>query len=361
MEYVQERITTLHDLADPVPKAPTARAAVVVPMTHREVARPASRRVFSVLERVDPTDVIVPVRAPTKRIDECADWLGSFELDLTVLWCNAPEIGRVLEEHDLAGEMGKGRDVWLGLGVAAERAEYIVVHDADATTYGPEHVPRLLAPLAAGYDFSKGYYARIENGRLYGRLLRLFYEPLVSVLCERHNAPILDYLGAFRYALAGEMAMTADLAREIRAEPVWGFEIGALGEAFAHAGFEATAQVDLGVHQHDHRGTGGLAEMSGPVGAALFRVLADEGIDPDFDTLPGRYRASAEQFVRGYAADAAFNGLDYDPDAERAQVDHYAESITPPGADPRLPAWVDAPIDSEAVVAAAGVEAGDDL
>jgi len=38
MEYVQERVTTLHDLTDPTPDAPTDRATVVVPMTEREYA-----------------------------------------------------------------------------------------------------------------------------------------------------------------------------------------------------------------------------------------------------------------------------------------------------------------------------------
>lgn len=363
MEYVQERIATLHDLTDPTPEAPTGRAAVVVPMTDREYAGLAPERTLATLEAVDPGRVIVPLRAPEERVGPFVEWLSDFDLDLTVLWCNAPAVEALLAEHGLDGEAGKGRDVWLGMGLAAEREEFVVVHDADARTYGPGHVPRLLAPLSAGFEFAKGYYARVENGRLYGRLFRLFYEPLVAALAERHDAAILEYLGAFRYALAGEMGMNADLARELRVEPAWGLEVGVLGDAFSRAGFAGTAQVDLGAHEHDHRavgGSAGLAEMSQGVGAALFRVLADEGIEPDFERLAERYPEVATRFVRRYAADAAFNDLSYDPDEERAQVGRYVEAIVPPGADRRLPPWSAAPVDpgTVAAVSADAIDSG---
>ncbi len=358
MEYVQEWITTLHDLTAPTPAAPTDRAAVVVPMTDREPAGRAAERTLSALEAVDPGRVVVPLRASPDRVGAIREWLGGFDLASTVLWCNAPGVEALLDEHGLNSEEGKGRDVWLGIGLGAANEEFVVVHDADATSYGPNHVPKLLAPLSAGFEFTKGYYARVEDGRLYGRLFRLFYAPLVAALSEEHDDPLLEYLGAFRYALAGEMGMTAALARELRAEPTWGLEVGVLGEAFPFAGFAGTAQVDLGVHEHDHRtvaGSAGLAGMSRTVGRALFRVLADRGIKPDFEHLPERYRETATRFVRQYAADAAFNGLSYDPEGERAQVDRYAEAIEPPGADRRLPAWSDAPIGPEEV---ASVSAG---
>ena len=64
MEYVQERVTTLHALTDHRPGAPTGRAAVVVPMTEREYGTLAAERVLSALEVVDPARGIVPLRAP---------------------------------------------------------------------------------------------------------------------------------------------------------------------------------------------------------------------------------------------------------------------------------------------------------
>lgn len=354
MEYVQEQVATLHDLTGHTPDAPVERAAVVVPMTDREYAANAPERTLSILEGVSPARVIVPLRAPPESVPDFESWLSGFDLDLRLLWCNAPEVEELLAAHGIHGEAGKGRDVWLALGLAA-REEFVAVHDADVASYDASQVPRLLAPLAFDneFAFSKGYYARVEGGRLYGRLFRLLYEPLVATLADRHSHPLLDYLGAFRYALAGEMGFRADLARELRLQPAWGLETGLLGEAFTLAGFEGSVQVDLGVHEHDHRavsGPGGLAGMSEHVAGALFRALAERGIEPEFGTLPERYRERAARFVDAYAADAAFNGLDFDSGAERAQVDAYAEAIAPPRGDDRLPAWADIDLEPETVV-----------
>jgi glucosyl-3-phosphoglycerate synthase len=355
MEFAQERVATLHDLTGADPDAPTDDAAVVVPMTAREHASLAAERVLTELEAVDPARVVVALRAPPDRVGTMRDWLEGYDLPLELLWCNAPAVDRLLDGEGLGGEFGKGRDVWLALGVAAREADYVVVHDADATTYSGRHVRRLLAPLDRGFEFSKGYYARVENGQLYGRLCRLFYEPLVRALADAHDEPVLEYLGAFRYALSGEFAATADLATKLRAQRAWGLEVGTLGEAFAHAGVAGSAQVDLGRHEHDHRsvsGSSGLSGMCEQVADALFRALADHGVSPAFETLPARYREVAEEFLSAYAADAAFNGLSYDREGEREQVATYAEAIDPPGADRRLPAWRDAPFDAEAVRAA---------
>ena len=349
MEYVQERIATLHAYGDPDPPAPVDRAAVVVPLAGRDHGAPAADRVFSTLEAVDPGRVVVALQSDPETVGDAVDWLERFDLPLTLLWCDAPAVEAALADAGLAGDGadGKGRDLWLALGLAGD-AEYVVVHDADTTTYDRTHVSRLLAPVARGHEFSKGYYARVENDRLYGRLCRLFVVPLVRTLAAEHDTDLLAYLSAFRYPLAGEFATTGDLAQQLRMPRGWGLELGTLGEAFAHAGFADTAQVDLGTHEHDHRpvaGQSGLGEMAGEVGETLFTLLVESGVDPDYGDLPDRYRDRGRRLVDQYAADAAFNGLDHDAAAERAQVDRYAGAISPPGTDDRLPAWCDAPLD----------------
>ena len=352
MEYVQERVTTLHDFGDATPSAPTDRATVVVPMTDRDHASLAAERVFGSLERVDPDRVVVPLRAAEAEIDDVVAWIDEFALDVDVLWCTAPRVESLLADVGLDGRAGKGRDVWLALGIAAD-SEYVVVHDADTKTYTDAHVPKLLFPVANGYDFSKGYYARVENGRLYGRLFRLFYVPLVCALAETVGHPIVDYFNAFRYGLAGEFAVTGDVARRLRAQRSWGLEVGTLGEAYRLAGFDRSAQVDLGVHEHDHRSVGGpqgLGDMCREVGSALFRALADTDVTPEYDELTEQYDERATQLVEQYAADAAFNGLTHDATAEREQVTTYADAIEPPGVDSRLPAWAEAPLAPDAVL-----------
>lgn len=358
MEFAQEAVTTLHDFGVADPPAPVDRASVLVPMVGREHGTVAAERLFEALETLDPLEVIVPLRAPPDRAAAIGEWLESFSIPVRVLWCSGPRLSNRVPTYASQQETGKGRDMWLGLGVA--RGDYIVSHDADATTYTPTDTAKLLAPLdmgleapplgreSGGYSFVKAYYARVENNRLYGRLTRLLYEPLVEAIASEHDADILTYLGAFRYGLAGESAMTADLTRSMRVHPRWGFEVGALGAAFAYGGLQGSAQVDLGRYEHDHRsveGPSGLSSVSGDVADALFHVLEDHGVNPDYDTLAERYRGRAFERIRAYEADAAFNGLCYDPGNERRQVDTYARSVAPPGRDPRLPAWTETDLD----------------
>ncbi|MDJ1431051.1 glycosyl transferase family 2 [Halostagnicola sp. A-GB9-2] len=360
MEYVQERIATLHEFGS-TPRVGDVEAAleetaVVVPMTDREHESPAAKRVLAELEAVDPARVFVPVRASPDRIEPFRTWLESFDLSLSVLWCNAPAVEELLGTVGLDNGFGKGRDVWLALGPAAEACEYVVVHDADARSYEGNHVARLLAPLRNGFEFSKGYYARVEDGQLYGRLFRLFYEPLVRALEARHDEPIVSYLSSFRYALAGEFAASSELVRRLRAPRAWGLEVGTLGDAFEYAGFEGTAQVDLGRHEHDHRavaGDAGLEGMSRAVAAELLRVFEERGVEPEYRTLRKRYLDAGRQLISQYEADARFNDLSYDVSAERDQLERYASSIEPPGSDRRLPRWVDASLDPSAVLEAA--------
>ncbi|GGL72500.1 glycosyltransferase family protein [Halocalculus aciditolerans] len=356
MDYTQERVTTLHDFGRANPDAPVADAAVVVPMTEREYTALATEAVLSELETLQPKRVVVPLRASPERAPAFADWLDGFDLPLDVLWCTGPRLADRLADAGLDGESGKGRDIWLALGHAADRADFVAVHDADTTTYEARDVRKLLFPLTRGHDFAKGYYARVENDRLYGRLCRLFYEPLVAALGDVTDAPVVDYLDAFRYALAGECALTADLARRVRVRRRWGLEVGVLAEAYRVAGSDAAAQVDLGRYEHDHRavsGPSGLTDMSDGVGAAVLHAVEADGATVDYDELTAAYRDAAERHVRAYAADAAFNDFAHDEHGEREQVAAYADAIAPPGADTRLPAWADADLDPAAVVAAA--------
>jgi glucosyl-3-phosphoglycerate synthase len=128
-----------------------------------------------------------------------------------------------------------------------------------------------------------------------------------------------------------------------------------LGEAYDVVGEAATAQVDLGMHRHDHRpvgGRGGLSTMAAEVGEALFRVLEDHGLAPDYERLPDAYRDAADTLIRQYSADATVNALTYDAEAERSQVQSYAESIRAPGPDDRLPPWTETTLSPTAVLAA---------
>ena len=343
MDYTQGRVAIRHDFGDADPAAPTDRSAVVVPMTDRDVGGLAAERVFDSLATLDLASVVVPIRAPADRLPAVLAWIRNFDIPLEPIWCNGPEVVDLLASHDLNGEAGKGRDVWLAMGLL-EHVDFMAFHDADVKSHETRDVRKLLSPLADGASFSKGYYARVENGRLYGRLFRLLYEPLVATLGREHDAPIIEYLGAFRYALAGEFAMTTELARSMRLPRRWGLEVGILGEAFQVAGFSGTAQVDLGRYEHDHRavsGPDGLSAMARGVAAAVLRTVEAAGVEPTYEGLSRRFETVANEFVGQYGADARFNGLEYDESGEREQIRSYAAAIEPPGADRRLPPWTE--------------------
>lgn len=353
MEFVQERITTLHNLTGDVPSVDLDNVAVVIPMTERDYATLATEQMLSVLESVEPATVLIALRAGRNQIPSYHDWLTDFDLPLEIVWCNGDAVSELLDRHEFDGNTGKGRDMWLAIGIAANDHRFVVCHDADTESYSSTDVERLLYPLTRGFTFSKGYYARVEDNQLYGRLFRLLYSPLVQALFTLYPAePLVQYLGSFRYALAGEFAATASLIRQLPFERRFGLEVGTLGGAFTHAGFENTAQVDLGEYRHDHRAVGGptgLADMSEEIVAAMFRILTDDGISLDYETIREEYLAAGSRIVEHYAEDSAYNGLQYDLDDERQQIATYADAIGSPGPDDRLPPWASLSLDPSVV------------
>jgi len=356
MEFVQEAIATCHDFGGADPPADLSRVAVVVPMTAAEAHTETATGVLETVAAQDPARIVVPVRADADAVGPIADWLGAFDAPTDCLWCSAPELADRLAERGIDAPPGKGRDVWLGLGVAAAAADRVVVHDADVASYSPATLGRLAFPLDHDYDFVKGYYARVERDGLYGRLFRLFVRPLLDAIAARHDAPIVRYLRAFRYTLSGSIATTDAIARQCRPPPGWGLEIAMLGAAFERAGVEATAQVDLGRHVHDHRPVAGedaLEAMASEVWASLVDVLALHGVGVDPASLESEYRQVADRTIDRYALDARFNGLPADRRDERRQVARYADAIANVDRVRRLPAWDRSDLDPETVRAVA--------
>ncbi len=327
MEFVQERVATLHGFTDNTPPVPVEDVAVVIPVKGEDLGRRSLDDVLDTLVDVDPGRVVLSVRGSRGRVSDLRERVGRRSLDVEVLWCNAPALDEALRDAGVNGPTGKGRDVWLALAVAGASHDIVVVHDADARTYDAGYVPKLAWAIDQGYDFAKGYYARIERERFFGRLVRLVWYPLLSVLERSSVAPVVRYLGAFRYPLAGEFAIDSERIPELRLPPRWGLETGMLGEMYNHVGFDGSAQVDLGVHQHDHRpirGGAGLEAMAAEVVGTLASILEGHG-----ETLPTAeaYATAAIEHLDRYATDAAFNGLRYDRTDERAQIEAYRSVV----------------------------------
>ncbi|MFB6186240.1 MAG: glycosyl transferase family 2, partial [Halobacteriaceae archaeon] len=333
------------------PSVPTERAAIILPMTEREYADLATEHLLSELEPINIGQVVVPLRASNDKISSFNEWLTSFNLPLTIIWDKGPCLEALLENYDLDGSIGKGRDIWLAIGVA-QSYDYIIFYDADTTSFKIQDIQKLLFPLNHGYEFVKGYYARVEEDGLYGRLNRLFFTPVLSALDTEYDHDFISYLQSFRYPLAGECSMTANQAKNIRLERQWGLEVGILNEVYDIANFEHSAQVDLGYHRHDHRsisGPTGLTEMSERVGDSLFRSLESRGFTIDYSDLRERYQTQAKRLIRQYKMDALFNNLQYSESQEYHQIQEYKKAITEPSANNRLPRWSETALSQSAL------------
>jgi len=260
------------------------------------------------------------------------------------------------------GEDGKGRSCWMAYGyvLASGRAEIIALHDCDIVNYSREMLARLCYPVAdlrIDYVFSKGYYARVTD-RMHGRVTRLLISPLVRSL-ERlvGHHPFLAYLDSFRYPLAGEFCMYADMARINRIPGDWGLEVGVLAEVYRNFSVQRICQVDLADnYEHKHQSLSaddpqkGLMRMTVDIGKTLFRTLAAEGVvlpEGILRTLQAQYVRSAEDTITRFYADARINGLSFDRHAEEDAVHAFARGLrlaaesflADPLGTPLIPNW----------------------
>jgi glucosyl-3-phosphoglycerate synthase len=268
-----------------------------------------------------------------------------------VLWNDGPRLKAIdaeLQALDLAPkELGKGRNVWYCMGyiLASGRAESIALHDCDIVTYNSELLARLIYPVANptfNYEFCKGFYSRVSEGKLNGRVNRLLVTPLLRALKSvLGDNDYLNYMDSFRYALSGEFSFRRDVLNDIRIPSDWGLEIGVLSEMHRNYANNRLCQVDIAqVYDHKHQEmsledqNAGLSKMSIDISKALFRKLATKGqvFSPEiFRTIKATYFRIALDFVETYRNDAIMNGLTVDIHKEEEAVEMFAKNIMDAG------------------------------
>jgi glucosyl-3-phosphoglycerate synthase len=268
-----------------------------------------------------------------------------------VLWNDGPrlrEIDAELKALKLAPkEEGKGRNVWycMGYTLASGKAESVAMHDCDILTYDRGLLARLIYPVANphfNYEFCKGYYARIANGQLNGRVSRLLVTPMLRALKQLLGEnQYLNYMDSYRYPLAGEFSFRRDVLNDIRIPSDWGLEIGVLSEMHRNYSNNHLCQVDI-ADSYDHKHqvisrddqTAGLSKMSIDIAKALFRKLATQGevfTQESFRTLKATYYRVALDFVETYYNDAIMNGMKTDIHQEEQAVEMFARNIIDAG------------------------------
>jgi glucosyl-3-phosphoglycerate synthase len=355
--YQNGGIATLHRLKDfdetgieeeLIRYTETNRIALVLPALYTELEGPALRPIIDTLGTISYISEIVVAldRATPEQFEYAKRYFGQLPQDHRVVWINGPRLNKLkamIESNGLAlGPSGKGLSCWLAYGyvLAKNRSQVIALHDCDILTYSRELLARLCYPTVnpnLNYRFSKGFYSRVTS-KMHGRVTRLLFTPLIRAMdgiIGRH--PLLLYLDSFRYPLAGEFSMRADLLRVNRIPNDWGLEVGVLAEIYRNCPLGRIAQVEL-CENYDHKHQElsandpgkGLVKMSIDIAMSLFRTLASEGIELStglFKTLQVKYLRTAEDSVARYYADAKINGLVFDRHEEETTVSAFANAI----------------------------------
>lgn len=371
-------ITTLHNLAKrPVEEmecellqfSRQRPMGLILPSLFSELEGEALPAIVAELAKVPYlAQIVIGLdRADQQQYQQALTFFGDLPQQHSILWNDGPRLQALdqqLQALDLAPrELGKGRNVWYCMGyvLASGKCESVALHDCDIVTYDRSLLARLIYPVAHprfNYEFCKGYYARVADGKINGRVSRLLVTPLLRALKKTvGDMQYLDYMDSFRYPLAGEFSFRKDVLNDILIPSDWGLEIGVLSEMHRNYANNRLCQVDI-ADNYDHKhqqlsannDEAGLSKMSIDIAKALFRKLATRGVTFNteaFRSLKATYYRIALDFVETYHNDAIMNGLSLDIHSEEKAVELFAENIMKAGEAfldrpmerPFIPSW----------------------
>ncbi len=354
------------ELAEYVRERPLA---LVLPCLYSELQGPALGGIVERLKEVRYLrEVVVTLGAAgPEEFFHARQYFSALPQTVRVVWNDGPRIGELkalMREHNLfLAEPGKGLAAWMAYGyvLGDDTIRAIALHDCDILTYDPILLARLVYPIVnpnLDYEFCKGYYARVTTG-LHGRVTRIFVTPLVRALQKMLGyTPFLVYLDSYRYPLAGEFCMNADVARINRIPSNWGLEVGTLAEVFRNYATRRVCQVDLAIdYEHKHQDTGigapkpaGLMRMAQDIAATVFQGLAGDGVllpQSFFQSLRAAYLRCAQDAIRQFSDLSAINGLAYDRHTEDTLAESFSRAIGKAGDEflenplgaPLIPNW----------------------
>ena len=306
-------------------------------------------------------------RANKNQYTEACNFFENLKIPNSILWNDGPrlmELDKELKEKGLSPkEFGKGRNVWfcIGMTLARGKAESIALHDCDILTYEKSLLAKLFYPVANpvfNFQFCKGYYPRVADGKMNGRVSRLLVFPLLLAMEKTiGRSEYLDFMKSFRYPLAGEFSFRRNLLPRLRIPSDWGLEIGVLSEMQRNHASNRICQVDL-AQKYDHKhqdlsendDNSGLSRMSIDITKALIRKLATQGnifTLETFRSIKATYYRAALDMIDIYRSDAQMNDLNFDSHIEEKTVELFALNIMKAGESffenpmetPFIPTW----------------------
>ncbi|MDV6317554.1 glycosyl transferase [Chromohalobacter sp. HP20-39] len=376
--YQNGIVTTFHNLtqrpvealeADLVRFSKRRPMGLILPSLFSELEGPALSNIVDELAQVPYlSEVVIGLdRADRDQFLRAREFFSRLPQHHRILWNDGPRLSALdaeLSALDLAPqEPGKGRNVWYcsGYVLASARTSAVALHDCDILTYDRGMLARLLYPVANpqfNYEFCKGYYSRVADNKLNGRVARLMVTPLIRALKMVFGPlPYLEYLDSYRYPLSGEFSMRSDVLDGIRIPSDWGLEIGVLSEVHRNHSTKRLCQVDIAdFYDHKHQPvspddpSGGLNRMSLDIAKAMFRKLATLGVpihSETFRTIKATYYRTALDLIEAYDNDARMNGLSLDRHSEEQAVELFTANILEAGISflesprdkPFIPSW----------------------
>ena len=342
---------------------------LILPCLFSEISGKALPKIINEINKTQFLNHIVIGldRANKNQYTEASNFFENLKIPYSILWNDGPrlmELDKELKEKGLSPkEFGKGRNVWfcIGMTLARGKAESIALHDCDILTYEKSLLAKLFYPVANpvfNFQFCKGYYPRVADGKMNGRVSRLLVFPLLLAMEKTiGRSEYLDFMKSFRYPLAGEFSFRKNLLPRLRIPSDWGLEIGVLSEMQRNHASNRICQVDL-AQKYDHKhqelsendDNSGLSRMSIDITKALIRKLATQGnifTLETFRSIKATYYRAALDMIDIYRSDAQMNDLNFDSHIEEKTVELFALNIMKAGESffenpmetPFIPTW----------------------
>jgi len=342
---------------------------LILPSLYSELMGKALPKIIHEISKVKYLqNIVIGIdRANENEFNDAKKFFSKLPQKHEILWNDGPNLKKLdkkLSDNNLAPqEMGKGRNVWYCMGyiLALGNTEAVALHDCDIVTYNKNLLSRLVYPVANpkfNFDFCKGYYPRISNKKVKGRVSRLLVTPLLRALEKTIGTnEFISFIDSFRYPLAGEFSFRRRVLKDIRIPYDWGLEIGVLSEMFRNYAGNRICQVDI-ADNYDHKhqeisfndSSTGLSKMSIDISKVLIRKLASQGeifSMSIFRSLKATYFREALDFVQIYKKDAMMNSFEIDVHEEESAVELFAKNIMEAGQifldspmeSPNIPTW----------------------
>jgi glucosyl-3-phosphoglycerate synthase len=342
---------------------------LILPSLFSELTGPALPRIIDEISKVKYINNIVIGldKASESEFQKAKKFFSKLPQKHEILWNDGPnlkDLDSKLSNHNLSPqEMGKGRNVWYCMGyiLSIGEAEAVALHDCDIVTYSRDLLARLIYPVANpkfNFDFCKGYYPRVSQNKVKGRVARLLVTPLLRALEKTIGFnEFISFVDSFRYPLAGEFSFRRRVLKDIRIPYDWGLEIGVLSEMYRNYAGNRLCQVDISDnYDHKHQdiffndNSKGLSKMSIDIIKVIIRKLASQGETFSmsiFRSLKATYYREALDFVQIYKKDAIMNAFDIDVHEEETAVELFAKNIMVAGQvfldspmeSPNIPTW----------------------